>query len=822
MSDPALLAPRIQVYTGAGQLLETLPWDASSRIVALGFSWRDELAVVQEDGTLRVYALLAPAPASAPPGAPPRVEATRSSHYYAVSLGGEAGDAGVASASILASHVVAATHTGCFVRWRFPGARDDGHTGSPWDERAEAPAAAECSARLPAAPGAAARAVAWTAVPPAAAADGTLTVLVSTETALYALHEDGFEDLHLGGAPFSIVRMSPNGSLLALVDAAGRLRVVSADLSRELRTAELPEHGELHAAWCGDNCIALAAAGRLLLYGPVPEPLALPLRGAPVLVAEAAGLRVLQADAHEYVDKAPDAAEALFRPGSTHPAAILLDASTQAQRSQPRAYDAVRAIAPRLTQALDTCIAAAADAWDAEVQRELLRAALFGKAFHDTYDAGALLSTARTLRVLNAVRLATVGIPARFETVRRAGPDMLLYRLAARNMHLCAVRMCRFLGVRHERVLRHWAQAKIARSARGAEAEERLARAILARFSEAGALHYAEIAWTAWQARRPRLATLLLGHEVRAVDQVPLLLQMHEHDLALAKAAACGDPDLVYHVLFRLQRTLSRGEFFRHVQPLEYGAERGGEPDETPELGARAVGLRPSAHGTYAQLAARLLEVYAREQDEPLLRDFYFSDDRRAESAVLSLRAAGREAELHARIDRLREAARLFNEDAHRALEARAVEDECSLLGFQALLEKEQWPPRAVATGDAASASLVGLSLAETIRVCVQRRLHKHAERLRHEYKVPERRMHYIRLKAYLEAGELEELWRLATARKSPIGYAPYVRELVQAGYVDEARRYVAKALGDRVDQERVAATVQRCPAGVREKLERA
>lgn len=90
MSDPALLAPRIQVYTGAGQLLETLPWDASSRIVALGFSWRDELAVVQEDGTLRVYALLAPAPASAPPGAPPRVEATRSSHYYAVSLGGEA------------------------------------------------------------------------------------------------------------------------------------------------------------------------------------------------------------------------------------------------------------------------------------------------------------------------------------------------------------------------------------------------------------------------------------------------------------------------------------------------------------------------------------------------------------------------------------------------------------------------------------------------------------------------------------------------------------------------------------------------------------
>jgi hypothetical protein len=40
--------------------------------------------------------------------------------------------------------------------------------------------------------------------------------------------------------------------------------------------------------------------------------------------------------------------------------------------------------------------------------------------------------------------------------------------------------------------------------------------------------------------------------------------------------------------------------------------------------------------------AGKLLEVYAREQNREMLRDFYYSDDRRVESAVLSLDEASR------------------------------------------------------------------------------------------------------------------------------------------------------------------------------------
>lgn len=72
--------------------------------------------------------------------------------------------------------------------------------------------------------------------------------------------------------------------------------------------------------------------------------------------------------------------------------------------------------------------------------------------------------------------------------------------------------------------------------------------------------------------------------------------------------------NIVYHVLLHLHKRLTLGDFFRLIE---------------------AGGSRLSA-------ASRLLEVYAREQNRDMLRDFYYSDDRRVESAVLSLDEAAR------------------------------------------------------------------------------------------------------------------------------------------------------------------------------------
>lgn len=175
----------------------------------------------------------------------------------------------------------------------------------------------------------------------------------------------------------------------------------------------------------------------------------------------------------------------------------------------------------------------------------------------------------------------------------------------------------------------------------------------------AGGVSYAEIAKKAWEVGRTGLATRvssrsflepvtigfvltvsfvspqLLDYEPRASDQVPLLLSMKEDRLALQKAVDSGDTDLgedtpypfssishstvwcscaVYHVLLHLYNRLPLGTFFRLI-------EDGGSK------------LAP---------ASKLLQVYAREQNREMLRDFYYSDDRRVESAVLCLDEASR------------------------------------------------------------------------------------------------------------------------------------------------------------------------------------
>ena len=70
----------------------------------------------------------------------------------------------------------------------------------------------------------------------------------------------------------------------------------------------------------------------------------------------------------------------------------------------------------------------------------------------------------------------------------------------------------------------------------------------------------------------------------------------------------------VYHVLLHLRSSLSPGDFF-HIL----------DDSISPGLGP----------------AVKLLQVYARQGDRQLLRDFYYQDDRRTENACLDVEEAG-------------------------------------------------------------------------------------------------------------------------------------------------------------------------------------
>ncbi|WFD22533.1 Vacuolar protein sorting-associated protein 16 [Malassezia equina] len=701
----------MHVYTGAGQLLETLPLDTSSQLVALGFSWRDDLVTVQDDGHMRVYSLLVPCPR----GDTVRQPATPSSHYVSLRLGMEAADTGVAAALVCADRVWALLRSGAMVEARLP---TSPRTDSIWTQRMDADAPrVHAPLSLPADAG---RLLAWAPLRPGPG------VILATEQRVWALDGHGYRELPYADASYSAVRMSPNGQLVALL-TCNEVRVVRAN-GTQLRAWDVtqsaayrharpgprvpallddtampwPSHddrgglggtGLCAIEWCGDNAVALAWPGEVLLLGPYDEPVSLAVHGVPCLYGDDTGVRILDVLAHDHVARVASSTEQALRAGSTHAAALLLEAARIAPTEGVRAYEMVRATQSDVPMAAQTCLDAAKHEWDAETQRALLQAALFGQTWLDAPDPTLLVRVSRTLRILHALRAPSVGIPASYA---EDAISTWLYQLAARAHHSQAVALCEALGLKADAVLLHWARVYLAR-VRASDEDESVAQTIIARFQRARTLRFADIAMTAWQAGRPRVATSLLEHERRAVDQVPLLLHMHEHRAALARAVESGDTDLMYHVLFTLQAQLSRAAFLDVIQTLVV---------RDTEWDTHTVGLRPSARPTYVALAAHLLESYAREQDEALLRDFYFQDDRHSDLALqcVSHAYAG---PLDARMAHLQQAHQHFSDDRACATEARLTGEACALLTAQSTLAAEL-----AALGVHPTPSVVGRSLA--------------------------------------------------------------------------------------------------------------
>ena len=116
LGDTSAMEPKIQVYTGAGQLFETLPWDAHARIVGLGFTWRDELVVVADDGHVRLYSWLVPYHhPQQHSGGMSCIEATPTSYYQVHTLGQEATELGVAGVLIEPKHIWALLRNGSLI-----------------------------------------------------------------------------------------------------------------------------------------------------------------------------------------------------------------------------------------------------------------------------------------------------------------------------------------------------------------------------------------------------------------------------------------------------------------------------------------------------------------------------------------------------------------------------------------------------------------------------------------------------------------------------------------------------------------------------------
>ena len=589
----------------------------------------------------------------------------------------------------------------------------------------------------------------WSLIPPSYTLSRSVEVLLAVGKTIYVVDATDADDRILENGPFRHVSVSPNGHFIALYTDDGKVWVVSSDFQNKLseydsKARTVPKDVQ----WCGNNSVALAWEDEVHMVGPNGAALKYFFDGWVHLLADVDGVRLITNEVCEFLQKVPEDSEEVFKLGSTAASAVLLDAVQQLEKKSPKADDEIQLIRSNLDDAIDTCIRGAGQEYSTQWQKQLLKAASFGKSVLDLYNSDDFVNMCQTLRVLNAVRDYKIGIPITYEQYLRLTPARLVQRLMNRHEYLLAIKISEYLQLSTDKVFIHWATQKVRVSS---EDEDEICKSVVDRLADKRGISYESIARAAHDEGRGRLATQLLNHEPRAGKQVPLLLSMQEDDLALDKALQSGDTDLVFYVLLQLKSKLPLASFFR------------------------VLSNRP--------VAAALVESSAATSDTSLLKDFYYQDDRPVDSANLIFRSALEQPSNTQAIEKLEVASRLLSDSKDPA----ATQHQKHMAETRQLLKVQE------ALGRDLEESCNGLSLHTTLHLLIRSGYSKRASKLQSDFHVSDKTYAWIRLRALAAARNWGEIEEVAKARKSPIGWESYFNTLLSAGNTRLASAFIPK-----------------------------
>uniref|UniRef100_A0A8C4ZJQ5 Vacuolar protein sorting-associated protein 16 homolog n=1 Tax=Gadus morhua TaxID=8049 RepID=A0A8C4ZJQ5_GADMO len=711
--------PQLDIYTASGVTMATFPWK-SGPVVQLGWSVSEELLCVQQDGTVLIYDLT---------GAFLR-------HF---SMGQEVVQSHVSEAKIFHSPygTGVAIVTGSS-RFTLATNIDDLKLR-----------------RLPEVPGLQGAPSCWAVLNQ----DRQTKVLLANGPELYLLDNTCCTSVVLpGGSPldgvFVHIAVSFSYKYLALFTDTGHLWTGLANLQDKLSEVDTKIRSPpKQMVWCRrpqtQQPSVVVLWERLLLVVAVGgDTVQYPLDEACVCVGELDGVRLLSPSRHELLQEVPLVCEDIFKIASMGPGALLLEAHKEYQKSSQKADEYLREIKEQgmLGDAVRQCVEAAGHEQHTHTQKALLRAASFGKCFLTNLSPEAFVSVCRDLRVLNAVRDPSIGIPL---THTQYPVCVCVCRLVYRRLYPLAIEVCRYLktpeyqGV--SRILRHWACSKVQQKG---ESDEVMVRCISGRLADSPGISYSHIASKAYDSGRTELAIKLLDYEARSGEQVPLLLKMRRSQLALSKAIESGDTDLVYTVVSYVKNEMNRGDFFMTLRN------------------------QPVALSLYRQ--------FCKLQEQETLKDLYNQDDDHQELANYYVSASYREKRLEARLSVLQSAVDEYNK-AKNEFSSKATEEEMRLLRFQRKLDDEK------------GAGLLGLSLQATMEALLASGLQKQADHLYRDFRVSDKRYWWLKLKSLAEKEEWEELEKFSKSKKSPVGYLPFVEVCMKKSNKYEAKKYVTK-----------------------------
>uniref|UniRef100_A0A3P8NTB4 Vacuolar protein sorting-associated protein 16 homolog n=1 Tax=Astatotilapia calliptera TaxID=8154 RepID=A0A3P8NTB4_ASTCA len=723
--------PQLEIYSASGGTVASFPWK-SGPVVQLGWTVSDELLCIQEDGTVLIYDLFG----------------SFKRHF---SMGQEVVQSQVMEAKVFHSPY----GTGIAIvtsssRFTLATNIDDLKLR-----------------RLPEVPGLQGKPSCWVVL----TQDRQTKVLLSNGPELFILDNTSCTVVcppGLSPQDGNIVHMSVSFSYkyLALLTDSGHLWTALLLHPFNLEFTCLPRCRRPKSQ---QPSVVLMWDRLLLVVGVCNETIQYPIEDPCVLVGEMDGVRIISSSNQELLQEVPLVCQDIFKIASMAPGALLLEAHREYEKSSQKADEYLREIKEQsmLGEAVRQCVEAAGHEYDTNTQKSLMRAASFGKCFLTDFSPDQFVTTCRELRVLNAVRDSSVGLPLTHTQFKQLTLQVLIDRLVYRQFYPLAIEVCRYLKIPDyqgvSRVLKHWASCKVQQKDL---TDDAIARAVCMKVGDSPGVSYSDIAAKAYECGRAELAIKLLDFEARSGEQVPLLLKMKRSQLALSKAVESGDTDLVYTVVSYLKNEMNRGDFFMTLRN------------------------QPVALSLYRQ------------------------------------RLEGRLSLLQSAVDEYNKAKNEFA--------VKTTEDEMRLLRFQRKLDDEK------------GAGLLGLSLQVTMETLLSLGLHKQAEQLYKDFRVPDKRYWWLKLKSLAEKEEWDELEKFSKSKKSPIGYLAFVEVCIKCNNKYEAKKYVSKvtpeqkvkahlAVGDlegaadaaieRRNEAEIGAVLSRCSASnslVIERLNRA
>ncbi|KAL3162570.1 hypothetical protein ABBQ38_008623 [Trebouxia sp. C0009 RCD-2024] len=706
--------PLVKIYNSAGTQLAVFIWD-KGRIEALGWTSAEDLMIVEQTGEVHMYSMFG-------------VQLQRN-----FSMGSEVQREGILQCQLHGTGLVVLTKG--LQLWAVSGLED------PRPHKLASP-------RLKEAPSCMA------IMQPHHTLSGCLEVLLAVGTNIMTVDVDSAEQSGTGVGSIQQLCIAPNGQFVAAYTADGRLKVWTSDFTKALSEfATQSEKPPEQLEWCGTDSVVMCWQDILLMVGPYGDWIKHDLEGKTVLVSECDGVRLVSAEKHELLSRVPDSLVDVFKIGSTAPGALLFDARQLFEQQNARADEALRSIVGQLPQAVATCVDAAGAEMDSIRQAALMKAGCYGRAFCPvgSYPRKRILQICQSLRILNALRGSDVGMPLTLPQLEALTPSVLVSRLINGRRHLLALRIAEMLNMDTDKVLVHWACQKISASLQqGDEEVQEVVRGKLQRYR---GIRYSLIASHAESVGRKRLATLLLEYETCAADQVPLLLSLGEMEGALTKAIDSGDTDLVYLAIFRMYRKGMPSKSFLET-----------------------INAKP--------LAKRLFISYCHRREPELLEQLYLgmaswqgvghmrlcaalrkaNRIRKAAEAGSSSSQAGLISDNTEVVQLLVRASEQYSQTKEHVFQSKACAEFAKLRTVQAELEQE-----------AGQSCFLGCSVIQTVQQCLRLGNARAAERVRHTFKLSDKRFGWVKVQTLATLKDWEALEALCKEKKNVLPIPVYI-----------------------------------------------